>query len=58
MESQVTVVVLTKNEPSQMESLLQNVAKLTPHVLVVDSGSTDDTVALAVAGGGTVVYQV
>ncbi len=57
MESQVTVVVLTKNEASQMESLLQNVAKLTPHVLVVDSGSTDDTVALAEAGGATVVYR-
>lgn len=57
MTSQVTVVILTKNESSQMKSLLQNVKGLTSHILVVDSGSTDDTVALAEAGGATVVYR-
>lgn len=53
----LTVVVLTKNEEFNIISFLDNVKKVTNNVLVVDSGSSDNTVALAENHGCKVVYR-
>jgi glycosyltransferase involved in cell wall biosynthesis len=49
----LTIGVLTKNEARRIEGCLRS-ADFADEVLVVDSGSTDDTVALARACGATV----
>lgn len=45
--SKVTVVVLTKNEEKNIAAVVQNAKKVAAEVLIVDSGSTDETVQLA-----------
>ncbi len=49
----LTVAVLTQNEASRIEACLRSAA-WADQVIVVDSGSTDDTVALARAAGAEV----
>ena len=41
--SDVTVVVLTKNEEKNIAAVVQNAKKVAAEVLIVDSGSTDKT---------------
>ena len=53
----LTVVILTKNEEKDIIDAINNAQKLTDKVLIVDSGSTDNTVALAEANGAKVVYR-
>lgn len=53
----VTAVILTKNEESQLPDLIKNIKGLTDHILIIDSGSTDNTVALAESLGATVVFR-
>ncbi|KAF1683450.1 glycosyltransferase family 2 protein [Veillonella sp. R32] len=53
----VTTVVLTKNEAQQLPSLIENIKLFTNIILIVDSGSTDNTVEIARALGATVVYR-
>ena len=53
----LTVVILTKNEEKDIVDAINNAQKLTDKVLIVDSGSTDNTVALAEANGAKVVYR-
>ncbi len=43
----LTVIVLTKNEEKNIERCLHSVANFAKRVVVIDSGSTDDTCALA-----------
>lgn len=45
--SEVTVIVLTHNEAKHIKRCLESVSKLAVRVCVVDSFSSDDTVALA-----------
>jgi glycosyltransferase involved in cell wall biosynthesis len=45
--SDVTIVVLTKNEEKNIAAVVQNAKKVAAEVLIVDSGSTDKTVPLA-----------
>ncbi|HVT47813.1 MAG TPA: glycosyltransferase family 2 protein [Vicinamibacterales bacterium] len=51
----VSVVVLTFNEAENIAACLDSVRAWAAQVFVVDSGSTDDTVALAEARGAVVV---
>ncbi|SOB99947.1 glycosyltransferase involved in cell wall bisynthesis [Rhodobacter sp. JA431] len=51
----LTVVILTKNEARHIERCIASVADIAQHVLVVDCGSTDGTVALAQAKGAEVL---
>jgi glycosyltransferase involved in cell wall biosynthesis len=51
----VTVVVLTCNEAANIEACLASVCGWASAVFVVDSGSSDATVALATAAGAVVV---
>lgn len=53
----ITVVVLTKNEEKNIVDVINNAKKLSDSVLVVDSGSTDSTVALAEKNGAKVLYR-
>ena len=52
----VTVVVITKNEESNIRRCLESVAEF-PNKLVVDSGSTDQTREIATELGATVIHQ-
>ena len=52
----ITALVLTKNESQNIARCLQSVKGLCSRMVVVDCGSTDDTVALAQANGAE-VYQ-
>lgn len=53
----ITVVILTKNEEKDIVDAIRNAQKLTDKVLIVDSGSTDKTVALAEAKSAKVIYR-
>lgn len=53
----ITVVILTKNEEKDIVDAIRNAQKLTDKVLIVDSGSTDKTIALAEAKSAKVVYR-
>ena len=48
----MTAIVLTRNEEKNIESCLQSIRGLCRRMVVVDSGSTDNTVPLAKANGG------
>ena len=54
-EPRLSVVVLTKDEATNLPALLTSLAGLDCRIFVVDSGSTDATVALAEAAGCHVV---
>lgn len=50
----LTVVILTRNEERHITRALASVAAIADHCFVIDSGSTDETVALARASGAVV----
>lgn len=50
----LTVVILTRDEGMHLARALKSVAGLAERVVIVDSGSTDDTRAIAVAHGAEV----
>ena len=50
----LTVIILTKDEERDLPACLASVAELAVPVLVLDSGSTDRTVAIAPASGAQV----
>ena len=51
----LTVVILTRDEERHIERAIASVAPIANRVLVIDSGSTDRTVALAEARGARVL---
>jgi glycosyltransferase involved in cell wall biosynthesis len=51
----VSAVILTFNEARNIDACLQSLAGWTAEIVVVDSGSTDDTVTIARAHGATIV---
>lgn len=55
--SLLTIVILTKNEALNIVECVENAKQVTDDVLVIDSGSTDDTVQLAKTAGARVVYR-
>ena len=56
-ESQISVVLPARNEAAALRSLLPSLRSLLPtaEIVVVDDGSTDDTVAVAKATGARVI---
>jgi len=57
MVSNLTVVILTKNEEMNIVEVIANAKQVTDKVLIVDSGSTDKTVELAKKNDAKVVYR-
>ena len=55
--SDLTAIVLTKNEELNIEACVLNAKQVTDDVLVIDSGSTDRTVELAEKCGARVVFR-
>lgn len=55
--SNLTVVILTKNEEKNIVGAIENAQLVTDKVLIVDSGSTDKTVELAEANGAKVAFR-
>ena len=53
----ISVAVITFNEENNIERCLKSVALLADEIIVVDSLSTDNTVALATACGAKVISQ-
>ncbi len=55
--STLTIVILTKNEETNIDSAICNAKKCADDVLIVDSGSTDQTLDLAVKAGARTVFH-
>ncbi|MBO0952315.1 glycosyltransferase family 2 protein [Fibrella forsythiae] len=53
----LTVLILTLNEEVNIVPCLQSVSGWATNVFILDSGSTDNTVQLAEAGGATVFHR-
>ena len=53
----ISGVVITKNEADRISRCLESMRGLCAELLVVDSGSDDDTVAVATTLGARVVHQ-
>lgn len=45
--SSLAILILTKNEEDNIVDVVKNAKKCTDDVIIIDSGSTDKTVALA-----------
>lgn len=57
MADEVTVIILTLNEARHITDCIASARSVSDHILVFDSGSTDDTVALARAAGAEVRFR-
>ena len=55
--SNLTVVILTKNEEKNIEDAIENAKLVSEKVLIVDSGCTDKTAELARENGAKVVFR-
>ena len=55
--SDIHAIILTKNESQHIARCIESLAGQADHILVVDSGSTDDTVAIAKSLGAEVVHN-
>ena len=55
--SNLTIVILTKNEELHIVDVVNNAKLVTENILVVDSGSTDKTVELAEDSGAKVIFR-
>lgn len=53
----LTVIVLTKNEELHIERCIKSLNQITKNIFIVDSGSTDNTVAIAEELGAICVYN-
>ncbi len=57
MAEKLTCTIIAKNEVARIERTIRSVAGLADEVVVVDSGSTDGTQALATSLGARVVFN-
>jgi len=55
--SNLTVIILTKNEAKNIREAVKNAQQCTAEILVIDSGSTDETAAIAKLSGARVVQR-
>ncbi len=54
---EITGLIIVKNESRHISQVVSNLFSVCEQVIVVDSGSTDDTVALAGSAGAEVVFH-
>lgn len=57
MNDNLSVIVLTKNEENNIVDVLKNTRQVSNNLIVLDSGSTDNTVVLAEKCGAKVIYR-
>ena len=57
MACDMTAIVLAKNESQNIGNCLKSISNLVERIIVVDSGSTDETVAIAKSYGAEVYYH-
>jgi glycosyltransferase involved in cell wall biosynthesis len=57
MSSQIAVVILTHNEDMHIARSLDSVKDIAAEIFVIDSGSKDDTVRIAIANGAQVLHH-
>ena len=55
--STLSVIILTKNEENDIEATIQNAWQCADEVLIVDSGSKDNTVKIALKNGARAVFR-
>jgi tetratricopeptide (TPR) repeat protein len=55
--ARLTLCLIARNEAVMLPELLESVVGVVDEIVLVDTGSTDDTVALAQAVGATVVHE-
>lgn len=53
----ITVIILTKNEERNIENCIKSAKQIAKRIIVVDSGSSDQTVELARVNDAEVVYH-
>ena len=53
----LAVLILTKNEEKNIADVIKNAQKCSSEIIIIDSGSTDNTVALAETSGARVVFR-
>ena len=53
----LTAIVLTFNESLHIRRCIENIRQVAEHIVVIDSGSTDDTVIIAESLGATVLHN-
>jgi glycosyltransferase involved in cell wall biosynthesis len=56
--STLAILILTKNEQDNIISVIENAKQCADEVIIIDSGSTDDTVQMAQTLGARVTYRV
>ncbi|KJZ20665.1 glycosyltransferase family 2 protein [Loktanella sp. S4079] len=55
--TEITVIILCKDEAAHIGRAIASVAKIATRIVVVDSGSSDDTVAIAKAAGADILFN-
>ena len=55
MYTSITAVIITKNEEKNIERCILSLAEVVDEVLVVDSGSTDKTLAISRELGASIL---
>lgn len=53
----LSVFIITKNEADRIESVIKAVKKIADEILVIDSGSSDQTCEIASAAGAKVIFN-
>lgn len=53
----LSIFIITRNEADRLPRTLAAIRTLSDDIVVVDSGSTDDTVALAAAAGARTLHR-
>ena len=56
-KASLAVVFITKNEEYHIGDAIDNVADIANEIWIVDSGSSDKTVEIAMAKGAKIVYH-
>ena len=53
----LAILILTKNEEKNIADVIKNAQKCSSEIIIIDSGSTDNTVGIAEALGARVVFR-